>query len=195
MAVQRDCTICKGSGQCVTCDGSGETLGSCNTCRQRGHVYSVNKAIEVYEGLIQEILDDSQSINARAFEEEMIAKGMVKIDGEWYTKEQIAKMERDALEARRKADEAERRAMELAEAKQQEEKAAQVLDRVDELVKTDPDETITLLKDFINKYPKHGKIPQFRKELSYAGVYRDASALEKEGAISKAIKKYRSKIK
>jgi hypothetical protein len=190
VAVQRDCTICKGNGQCVTCDGSGEALGSCSPCRQRGYLYSANKAVGVYEGLVQDILEDSQSINAKAFDVEMIAKGMVKIDGEWYRKEQIARMERDALQARKKADQAERRAMEVAEIQLQEEKAVSVLDRVDELVKSNPVETIDLLKGFIEKYPKHKKIPQFRKELSYADKYKSASVLEKNGAISKAIKKY-----
>ena len=190
VAVQRDCIICKGSGQCNTCEGSGEVLGACIPCRKTGYVYSTTKALEVYEGMVQEIVDSSQLLNERALETEMLAKGMVKIDGEWYTKEQIAKMENEALEARKKADEAERRAMVAEENRKRQEEAVALLSESDALLKENPEEVINLLQNFINKYPSHEKVSVFQRELKYAGVFKDALSLEKDGAITKAIKKY-----
>ena len=193
--VQRQCVICKGNAKCNTCNGSGEAVGSCLKCRKTGLVYSDAKALEVYEKLIKAIIDDSIDYNNKAKHEEMIAKGMVEIDGEYYSKEQVAKMERDALEARKKADEAERRAMELAEAKRKEQQAAGILENVDTMLKTDPEETIVRLKTFIKDYPDHDRVNEVKRELEYCDLYNQALTLEKKGSISKAIRKYQEILK
>lgn len=193
--VQRKCVICKGGGKCNTCEGSGEALGSCVKCRKKGYVYSELKAIEVYETMINEIINEADGMNEKAKEQEMIAKGMVEIDGEFYTREQVAKMEQDALEARKKADEAERRAMEIAESKRKEQQAAGILGKVDSMLKADPDETIVRLKTFIQDYPDHDRVAEVRKELEYCDLYKQAVALEKKGSITKAIKKYQEVLK
>jgi len=193
--VQRECIICKGKAQCNSCEGSGEAIGSCSKCRKKGYIYSTAKALETYESLIKELIDEANEFNEEAKKQEMIAKGMVEIDGIFYTKEQVAKMEQDALEARRKADEAERRAMELAEAKRKDQQAAGILDRVDVMLVADPDDTITKLKTFISDYPDHEKVSVVKKELEVADLYKQAMGLEKKGAINKAIRKYQEVLK
>ena len=193
--VQRQCVICKGNGKCNTCEGSGEAVGTCTKCRKRGYVYSELKAIEVYENLIGEILNEADGMNEQAKEQEMIAKGMVEIDGEFYTKEQVAKMEQNALDARKKADEAERKAMEIAEAQRKKQQAAGILSRVDTMLKESPDETIVRLETFLKDYPDHDRVAEVKKELQYCDLYKQALALEKKGSISKAIKKYQEVLK
>ena len=195
VVVQRQCIICKGSAKCQTCEGGGEALGTCTKCYKKGYVYSTAKALETYGGLIKEMIDEADAANEEAKKQEMIAKGMVEIDGVFYTKEQVAKMEKDALEARRIADEAERKAMELAEAKQKEQQAAGILQRVDSMIAENPDEAITKLKTFISEYPDHEKVGEVKKELEYADLYKQAMGLEKQGAINKAIRKYQEVLK
>ena len=193
--VQRQCVICKGKGKCNTCDGSGESVGSCVKCRKTGLVYSEAKTIEVYEKLVKAIIDDSVDYNTKAKHEAMIAKGMVEIDGEFYTKEQVAKMEQTALAARKKADEAERRAMEIAEAQRKEQQAAGILGQVDSMLKDNPEETIVRLKTFLKDYPDHDRVSEVKRELEYCDLYNQAVTLEKKGSISKAIKKYQEILK
>ena len=195
VVVQRQCIICKGGAKCQGCEGSGEAMGTCTKCRKKGYIYSAAKAIETYEGLVQELVDGANKTNEEAKRQELIAKGMVEIDGEFYSKEQVAKMEQDALEARRKADEAERRAMELAEAKRKEQQAAGILTRVDSMIQADPDDAITKLKTFIAEYPDHDKVGDVKKELQYADLYKQALGLEEKGAINKAIRKYQEVLK
>ena len=195
VVVQRQCIICKGDAKCKACEGSGEAKGTCTKCRKKGYVYSSAKALQTYEDLIKEMISAGETTNEEAKRQEMIAQGMFEIDGVFYTKEQVAKMEQDALEARRKADEAERKAMELAEAKRKEQQAAGILQRVDSMLAVNPDETITKLKTFISEYPDHEKVGAVKKELEYADLYKQARGLEKQGAINKAIRKYQEVLK
>lgn len=195
VAVQRTCVICKGSGKCNTCEGNGEAVGVCGKCRKTGFVYNPTKAVEAFEGLVREIVEGAGESNESLKRDEMIAQGMVEIDGEFYTKEQVAKMEQDALEARKKADEAERKAMELAENERKKQAAAGILTRVDDMLKESPDDTINRLKAFIADYPNHEKVEEIKKELEYCDLYKEAKGLEKKGAITKAIRKYQEVLK
>ena len=193
--VQRTCVICKGGGKCNSCDGSGEAVGTCVKCRKKGYVYSQVKAIETFESMIGELINEAEQQQESAKQQEMIAKGMVEIDGVYYTKEQVAKMEQEAIEARKKADEAERRAMEIAEAKRKEQQAAGILNQVDTMLKENPDETIVKLKAFIADYPDHERVNEVKRELQYADLYKEAKGLEEKGSISKAIRKYQEVLK
>jgi len=185
--VERTCSICNGTGNCVTCEGSGEVSGSCSPCRQRGYVFSSEKAYEFMDGVLNEIVTLQVAGDQVAFEKAQEAKGLIKLDGEWVTQKYIQQMKDRAAEAEKQRLIAEKREEAEAAVRRMNQRAEALIKQSDARLAEDADEFVELLKIFIADNPKCASIELLKKELQYSELYSSAMKFEESGDYGKAV--------
>ena len=193
--VEKPCTTCSGTGYCGQCKGEAELLVNCSSCRATGVRYSSKIVKGFYQKTLNDLVDDIGVIEQTLADDEKISKGMVKVDGVWYTKEQISRMEKDAIEAQRLADLAEQRAMASVHENELERKATLLLASVEKTVFQQPSGAISSLQKFQVSYPDYKNKATLESRLSFCKLIEEALALEKKGAMSKAIRVYEKALK
>ena len=98
-----DCTICLGTDNCKKCKGEGTVLRNCSKCRTTGMAFSRDKVKELLKdklSVLKQFLEEKDKVKFEALQK---SKGLVKVDGNWITKERLREMEAAKLKAERDA--------------------------------------------------------------------------------------------
>jgi hypothetical protein len=161
------------------------------TCKKTGYTYSEGKALKLYGELLEQASRNVKALQLEAFEAAQLAKGMTKIDDQWYSREEVASMQAADRQEKQKLADFESDKIALKALAERRKRADGLLFGVEEFIERSPDQIVEKLEAFVDEYPGYEAIDDVRQALRYAELYSEAFSFEKNGASSKALSKYK----
>ncbi|MCM8533410.1 MAG: hypothetical protein NE330_19745 [Lentisphaeraceae bacterium] len=192
--VKKDCSTCAATGVCNICE-SGKKMAKCSPCRGKGYKYNAKIALAKYEGMITTLVADIQTLKVASAKQEKIAKGLIELDGTWYTKDELELKRKKEELARDFAEKDAELARKLAAVKELEEQGLNLLAAVEATPAEKSEQFIVEIEVYLKKNPYFTKAAKLRSSLSYCRLIRDGQKYEVKGSVDDAIVTYKKALK
>ncbi|MCM8535383.1 MAG: hypothetical protein NE334_05555 [Lentisphaeraceae bacterium] len=192
-SVKKDCSTCSASGICNGCE-AGKRMAKCTPCRGKGYKYNARIALAKYEGMITTLVADIQTVKVESEKQGKLAKGLVEVDGAWYTKDELELKRKKEELARDFAEKDAELARKLAAVKSLEEEGLNLLAAVEATTADKSEQFIVEIEVYLKKNPYFSKIEKLRSSLSYCRLIRDGQKYEVKGSVDDAIVTYKKAL-